>query len=707
MASQNKPWKYFLIDETGKSYRKEMGLIVAKASRAPLKYTPGGWQDLSIAWERDLEKWGINRNFSLPLGFVLDGADIVRSLIYKGNFEKKVYLLIQKQYLVLAILDNSYYFYYDLFYKGQLDLTTAVDEEDKVSINVNEGGILQDIKANEGTVYEIPCDEITIRMDGVTLFETVDMYTVENSVLSKSLDTDSFIIPLFPFAQETSHPGMAFVQETVQPTGNSVDYVNNVANTNYFGIADLNNNGNLDLHVKGTLRYHCTTNDLPFLLVLRFMTSTMTLANQSAYQVYSADPVAGQDYTIPIDIHIPIKPGEKIFLRAAVAGGTTGAIDLKFHFLANSFFTIDYSYRKAPTFIKADYPLTVFKRLVGKMNGNQNNAVSTLLASNRNLAIASGDSIRGIPNSVVKIKFADFYSSINAQLMTSQQVKNGKVYIETLADSLESTNPIVLGQVKEIKVQRATELLVNTVKVGYPPQTYNDVNGKQEVNNTSVYTSDVKKITKELDLTSVIRGDSLGAEFTRINLDGKKTTDASTDNDVWFLDIDIDHPQSDPEHGVYYNLFRDTYDVITGLLSPATMFNLRITPARMLAKHKPYLNSVFYGFEGTKLVFQTTDKNRELYTKKGMEIVDEDADVVIDGVGRLFKTFTFDLKPQTPVRLAESLATDPNRCFSFEHYNGHVYTGYNLKVGLAVDSLESQAYLLLSSPSNDLILLTT
>ncbi len=92
-----------------------------------------------------------------------------------------------------------------------------------------------------------------------------------------------------------------------------------------------------------------------------------------------------------------------------------------------------------------------------------------------------------------------------------------------------------LWEVKDFQVSVAEDLIYNTIKVGYPNQNYDDINGKDEFNTTHVYNTPLTRIAKELDLTSEYRADSYGIEFTRANLAGKKTTDSGTDNDVFII----------------------------------------------------------------------------------------------------------------------------------------------------------------------------
>src|SRR4051812_23934897 len=132
-------WQYFIIDQKGRCYAVQNGLMTLTAERKPLQYTPDGWEQISIIWERRLAQIGYIRTFGLPLNFVMDGSKILRQVFYAENMESQLYLLIQK--LTLDLTDTSYNFRYKYFYRGELDFSTLKHAGLKVSIGIAEGGI--------------------------------------------------------------------------------------------------------------------------------------------------------------------------------------------------------------------------------------------------------------------------------------------------------------------------------------------------------------------------------------------------------------------------------------------------------------------------------------------------------------------------------------------------------------------------------------
>lgn len=690
MAIEGKEWLYFLVDSTGRTGQVENGLIVFKNNYKPLVYTPDGWQDINIGWERNLTKFGINRNFSLPLGFVLDGKQILDYIGTHRNFDEKIFLLIQKQTLHL---DNSnYYFFYDKFYRGELDLTTIDSEETKTTVGIMEGSLTKQLKAKEASNFEFPLDDeevVNIKMDGLNLSEK-HLFMIPGA---RGGDPPTPAITLafnhLLYTSLINKEGNAAGVASFDVYGH-LGYPDFEESDEYFFAVTQDIPG---MRMEGQVSFVAQNPALQYELQLRTNTGrTLDVAIQSPI-------VNGQTYTLDFDYEFDAFAGEKFFL----VNNTLNSVTSVFSYNETQF-SISFSSRFRETTIRGLKASTLYKRLIGRITGSEANALSALLAAYPNLVVTCGDEIRGIADTatkkvVIKTNLNDFFTSFNAVLNAGIGIENSKVVFESKAHFFDESDPIHLGQVRDFKWKRATEILANSIKIGWPNQTYDDVNGRQEFNTTQERLSVVERVSKPLELISVYRADPFGIELTRINLEGKTTTDSGSDNDVFILNVDMSAPNDDGS----YNLKRETYDSITGLLSPDTAFNIEeLTPARMLARHASWINSIFYGFEGSKLTYQTSDKNRELRTVKGSVVYDEDADFTIGESPRLLKPILFEFEPQTLSNLVELMEENPNRCFSFEHPNGTIYKGFNMKIGISPNDEESQVFQLISAPSNDL-----
>ncbi len=749
-------WLYFLTTEDGKSYTMQNGVLKKVSQRTPLAYTPDGWQDLAIGWERDMNKIGIVRNFSIPLGFVMDGAEILRNIIYKENIEAKVYLVIHK--LNLELDAGLYKYAYKFFYKGELDLSTLKDQETKVTVNIAEGGLYKQLKANEGTVYEFPAnypDSISVKMEGLVLAESA------NFIIPGGIENELTTVPLIFLNKEGTAYGVAAASQDPQQSSET-----------YF----LLNATGEDIQVKivGTIRFQ------PKGLTNRVIATLYSITEDDVLTVIQdndLNPVNDSTiYTIDYDLTATLPNGSRFWLRLITPGGE-GDHGLTY---SETFFKATYQSRYRSTYVRCFKPITLFKKLVGKITGNEVNAASELLEAHSNIVYTSGDAVRGIEGAKIKTHLNDFYQDSKVRYGAGLGIENKKIVIEDYEHFLNETDPITLGQAKDLNVSVATDLLHNTVKIGYNEKFIDDVNGKLSFNNTHLYTSPVSKVVKELSLISPYISDPYVIELTRINLEGKTTTDNSKDNDVIILNVeehvvefvvsyfrslpldllfpgstgsliaiqghDDKHPLFSPgtkiiisgaptNNGIFtvvtvgsivagsgfnlvvsetmaledmdgatvsfshYTLKREDYDLIEGV--PETAFNIEeLTPKRLMTPQSKWLNSIFNGFEGQELVFQTTEKNDKLKTVLGTVTVTERSNYEI-GNTKLFLPFYFELDTEVPADLVESLETNPNQSFSIE-WNNQTYIGFLVKAGIAPNTNKEQAYKLLAAPSNDL-----
>lgn len=148
-----------------------------------------------------------------------------------------------------------------------------------------------------------------------------------------------------------------------------------------------------------------------------------------------------------------------------------------------------------------------------------------------------------------------------------------------------------------------------------------------------------------------------------------------------------------------YKLNRPNYDSITGVIDN-TVFNTRLSRKRMLLNHKSLLSSIMDMQRNDLIEYQTCDKNPNLRTVLGSEVVSERADIYPSSLG-------------SPIAILENAKIKVNSKKSFasilENFNnGGVVTGKfkgkdmyflpigNMKMKSIMDSV--QEYSLLISP---------
>lgn len=704
---QGKDFRFFIIDAQGRSYFVENGLVKTSTSPKELRFSPDGWQKLQITWERNNSYFGIVRNFTLPLSFVQDGATIINTIVDKFNFEEKVFLYVTKNSVVIDTTANEYFFFQKYYYKGEIDLSTHVQNSysdgGKVQVNIMEGGPSKYLKSRQNTTYEIACnssdaDCIPVRFNGIN-FRSKLAFTLYDLTM-----------PGTDFGYRTI--GLAFTNEDGDSLGiykgdqqygkigiSTSDVTGYVASsTNYFFLSTKT----LTINLKGFIKISATkisgspSASCPIRVTVN-STAKDNFSTNPALIPYT--PHIGTAVTTHnFDLTFTVAANEKLFI---VIQATSFDFDVN---ILESNFGIYLTTTLDKSIIYAQRASVLFDKQCKKMTDNLYGGTSSLLSS-KPLVVTSGNAIRQLTDATIKSSVQDFFNSFNCLLNVGLSNSDTSFYLEEKATFFDTSNVIALGKVKDFKRSYAKDFLANTIKIGYPNQsTVSTTNGKEEFNNTHLYQLPINRITKELNLVSPYRTDGYGIEQIRFQTQGTEKVSNPSDNDTFILEID-----DTMTDGAYNVRKLSNSTVITGLFAQNTAYNLGLSPKRIFRNHTNYFASILDGFAGGKITFQTTEQNANLKTVDGSIVYKENADVTIGDTfyfnkPKLFKPVIFEFDVEVPINLIDILQVTPNACFSFE-YNGYTFKGFLMKASIEAATNDAQQFTLLSAPDNDLKLL--
>lgn len=690
-----KDFIYFLFDENNNSYYAYGDTVLLSSSLKPLEFTPDGWMKMQLQNNRNGTYFAIDRSFSVPLDYVKDGAQILKYIYTNFGVEARVYMAICEQRL---FFDATHYgFYYTLLYRGEIDLANYKHEGTKVTVNIMEGGIVKLIKAYENTKYEIPVDvpdAVEILMDGIDLKQSTS-YLLNNGNLPN--DRDAHVLDL-----------ALLNTEAVQSLG-AVSSARTVVNS----IPDIYNSKQYILKTGATSTTITVNYNYNVTLALAPGIGSI-FGTHYFFQIRGFDSSGNQ---ISFNNIIDFNPGDPLLLykKHSFSGSATFTFpaDTEIYILSRTSqnedftlftydndgdFSISYTYTHHSTTIKGLRPLYVFEQLISKMSDGAYVPQSTYLDTIKDVVISCGDAVRGITGAVIKTSLRDFFTSYNSDFGLGMGMIGNTLRMEEKGFWVQYTDIIDLGEVSKLKHSPATDLLINNIKIGTPNQDYDDVNVKQEFNTTHEYSAPITRIAKELNLVKVYRSDCYGIEFTRLNLDGKTTTDNDSDNDVFQIHIE-DAPRVD---GLYH-LDRALNAGATGLLTPSTVFNLYLTPARGIRRNGNYIRSLFYKLDAKYLKFQTTDKNNAVVAGG----ITESADIQIASLDpALFSCNYLEFETKVPYNLFEILAISPLKAFSGT-WAGFSFVGIPNKISIQPGDNAAQTFQLLASPTTDLTQLIT
>lgn len=699
---------FYLVNELGQSYYiDDAGLLQRSGTPRPIEFSPDGWQEMAIGWERNIAKFGLVRNFSLSLGFFGDGGLILERIYNRSKIDVKIWLLIQRR--ELDYTDVDYAITYKFYYKGQIDLSTYRKSYHKVLVNIMEGGRARDIKANENTAYIIPLandpDKIRVKMDGVPITKTA-LYDVA-PIRDKSTGfaggwQNLATIAISFISEEGSSTGVALLsqqQEQIDGGTSTLEYMAGSDNC----IFDNESTFPVDMHIVGKLKVFVVSHTGPGDV---FWSADFKRSDDTQFHIFTNVAMnEGDTLEADFDYTITLNPGQKAFLFSFFDNSGSGTRLAQIDFLEVPLWKVNFTTRYKPTFAYAFRAMDAYRRFVEKISGSRDFAKSDLL-SGSSLCLTSGDSLRSIPGSFVNCSFNTFTTAWCNIKCAGIGIERDKIVLERRQYFLNDAVVIDLGNISDLQIDPALDFMYNNYKFAYPDQNYDDVNGRYEMNSYEEYQGPIKVISKTLDLQSQVRADPIGMELYRINLDGKNTTDNSSDNDTFFLNVDLDNPQVD-DAGTYYNLKRAAYTSVEGFPFPAFLYNIEeLTPLRVISEWFSFIRSGHRGYENEKILFTSATKNKQFATfgGPGGDFI-ECKDMPIGTMpAPFFAPDKLTFKAKYPLALVSIMQATPGACFKGT-YLGVELKGYFLKGSVISKTAEEQQFVLLSHPDNDLKLL--
>lgn len=684
-----------------------MGNVVLNPNPYFLKFSPEGWQDITIQNIRNMRLWGVDRSVTLPLSYVNDGAQILKNIFYKLGTEANAHLVICKQEIDYTP-GVSYFYWYRQIYKGEIDLSTAVHFGAKFTCTTLEDGLPKYFKSNEATVYELPLnvvDAVNVQMDGINLHEKSNYKDIDQLDVSRSNYGMVFYTPSIFISSEGDSTGVLMTSQTVSAAGSlaSIQAGTNCIFTN-IGKVPIN------VTISGTFEFICTQFGLlqaPYALRIQFVTSTMSSSDYNTRYVVSewGPLIQNATYRQNFTQTISLVANEKLYIIGTFYNGNGGAYEIVIQFTANSKYSLTFVTRKPATYIQAFRPQYIFAQLITKITDAKFIAdTSSYFDQYKNIVFTCGNGIRGMKDAVMKVSFADFFNFWDCFDSVSVSQQGSTVLFDSKVNSIDKTTVIDLPNPSNFKVSVHKPFLFNELEIGYP-EIKNDVgvlNGNQETNCKYLFGIGTVKSPAKINKVTKMKGSPYEIEKIRTTILPKDSTDYKSDNENFAIVTDfILQPATTASILPYYLLDRSLNSVTTGILEPLTIFNLAISPKRMIMNNGPFLRSCLFMSDSRILAYKTCDKNNKMVCNA----VVEKADIRIGDLGdKIFHPIILEFETPAPINLIELLDANPLQIFSVE-FLGNIYTGIPIKVAINPSNDKKQSYQLLALPENDLSLL--
>jgi len=623
---------------------------------------PEGWRSDQVELERSKESHGVFQQFSNHLKFVLDGAEHIKLIRQLYGIQAEIKLIREERDPVSDIWNQTYY--------GFLDLSTYENEDGKVSVKFNSGGMEQLLKSRDTEQVEIdrittidryPIDDlqpIVIDIDGREIFLKSD-YKVESDANSVEMTNHTDAgnvrgstvgIPLHLVSK--SHENA----QSVLPGGNASDHSwdrvapGEVSNM-FFAVSDSNRILHIKFRIDFTVDITTFHEISSFQFYLRLAhytggTDYLLKENRFLFQKSIYSELDNKRFSITFDETITIEKGDSLSLcvdqnfdgRPLHSSRLTTVVK---DIVCDNFTIEEDSFFNKST-CKSVLIFEMFDRLI-TICTNQKKSLRSNLFGRTDLGypvdgkwsligLSHGFWIRGfdklpIPSENPKVEnlfkplttsFKEVFDSAHNVLHIGFGIeKEGNkdvVVIEELAYFYNRNVLVRLpNQIKKVKRSEAPDNYYSSLEFGYEKGgDYQEAMGLDEPNTKSKFTTVISRLKNVFTKVSKIRADGYGFEFARRkSVSLNNTEDTTYDNDIWFQDI-----KRGLNNVFLQRKWQDDFEKApTGIFSPNTAFNLRFSPFNILLRHGWYFGAGFDKYLSDFVSYASSVANSKMKTQ--------------------------------------------------------------------------------------------
>jgi len=618
---------------------------------------PIGWNDDQKEYARNEKYHGIIAKFSNNLTFIENGAEFINTAFALYDIKAKVRL---EKYIMHPKTDL-----WEREYWGFLDMSTRVIDGKQVKIKFNSGGLEQDLKVREDDTFEVdrettssgmmlePLVPKVVDIDGrriflkskwegdeINNFVSLTVYSDDGNTRNK---TKPFPLNNVIKSHEQAQSSLASAQgdENVSTGGMMI-----------FNVADRTR----ILKFKGEgLKFKPVVTEWDyewafFKVCLTVYENGIDYNLKNRIDLFDSDDNGGIPgihnalQTLNFEQEITVEQGDSVALEFFIKA------DLKNFTTNRARFYIDVYDIEGKVFLDEDsvYPATTSKFILVhellerylKICTNKSNIFKSDFYGRVDLGypangygaylgVTHGFWIRGFDKDEEEVensenKYKPLTTSFKDIIESLISVHNVGIGIETIGnkevirveDLKYFYQPKVTiklpNQVQNVKRTVLAKKYFSSVEVGYSKGgDYQEAFGLDEPNGKTTLTTIMDTVKEFFSALSKIRADSYGLEFTRrkpyIEF---STEDTPSDEDLFFLDT---------KPGFLNFVLRkyadDFEQIPTGIFSPETAFNLRLSPINNLLRHGWFIGSCLTKYPYEYIRYGSSTANSKLKTK--------------------------------------------------------------------------------------------
>ena len=604
---------------------------------------PEGWNDDEKTFKRSLKVHGVFINLSNNLKFYRGdenrdgGFDYITGVYSQQGINADILLIKEERDPQTDKWVEAY--------RGFLDLSTLIVENNKASVKFNESGLYSALKARQSEKLDLGRTET---MDGDSL-DPIKTDTValngRNIFLVSTLGLNdnykNFVVDdLFPFNPNEA-VALPFsivslsddsVQEIVDLDVTEVgsSYGDGSTGNMFYAISDKDRTFksiSIDVNIDFQAAIFKNFNIRLDLVTYENGLSYDFKSFQTLDQVNSVTGEGNITYKNTLTDYSLLKDESLCLALHVISQSDVNVVynDINLNIEEDSFDDV------SPKQSKILLPFEALERIIN-ITTNEKDALKSKFLDRTDLgatedgdgsltAITNGFTIRNFEDKQIQTSFKDFDDSFSAVWNTGYGIERlgfkEFVRYEDLKYFYQKFVAVSLpNQVKKVKRTVAKDYFFSGVELGYKKPSgdnlYEEAMGVDEYNIKNTYTTIIKRVEKVFSKLSPYRADAYGIEFARRkSIKTNPTDDTRYDNDVFMLDL------KRSETDIFeQRLWQDDFaKAPTGVFSPSTAQNLRFSPANIRTRFGWWISAGLDKYLSSFVRFSSSIGNSELSTQ--------------------------------------------------------------------------------------------
>jgi hypothetical protein len=615
---------------------REVRYTLESSSYSPLRLStdPKGWDEDSRSLERSFSKSaaGILQEFVTDIEFTGDGLEYIDKVERTEGFEANI--ICRRE--ILNSADE-----WELDYEGRIDLLNKKRTRLGVQVSIVNGGLDEDLKnsfsekyelsrltdVDDNTIDALDYDKVLINGREIlitTLLEDTEVLNIQGlrDVVSggASDNVEAYYVPKLNKTYSGDPDVNSVFPFPLKPFQTASQFRPALTSTHHFlDTASLAGTKNIDIKVDATIQMpNSGVNN--FYIILYTNKFNPINGNYEYVNAQTLKTVADAGLNTVIDetysITTNLEEDESLslvfYFQATTQSGSSLLWEIdqrEVRIDMNETINFQSTTSNGLTVKKALERLSIIN-----LGGNKIKTDFFTSGYFKDLLITNGKQIRGFSDSV-ETSFKELLESCSTVCNTYYGIETIKrverIVVEPLNYFFSREVLMDIGKVNDVQTVYDASLIDSTIDIGYKKGgDYEERQGLDEYNTKSSFSHNLKKVDKKRDALSDFRADTFGIEITRRKqITDFPTEDTQFDKDNFFIDC---YKNNDLYINRPYDM--DFAVLPTGVFSPQTAYNLRITPKNNLHRLSNSISSIAT-YRNKKTIFQTGERNTELTTR--------------------------------------------------------------------------------------------